>query len=81
MPSYSASGEENLRADPNIYVSPGDKSPSYVGKDAGGDETNATTLSATANRTPDSYSHDVPPGLQSFDDNGQKDGGTKYMGS
>ena len=29
---------------------------------------------------PTSYRHDVPPGLQSFDDNGQKAGGTKYLG-
>lgn len=36
MPNYSASGTENLRANPNIYTSQSPESPSGNGKDAGG---------------------------------------------
>ena len=66
MPSYSASGEENLRADPNVYVSSGDKTPSYGGKDAGGDTTNAKTLSGGQNSTPNGQGS-TPKGVQTFD--------------
>lgn len=80
MPVDKASGTENLRADAQVYSGPPTASPSGKGTDAGGDTTNSTTLSGSDKPTPTSYSHDVPDGLQTFDDNGQKDGGTKYMG-
>lgn len=86
FPDYTTDGTENLRA--NAKVLDATTSAAYEkderagsgGKDAGGDATNAKILSDAGNRMPTSYNHDVPPGLQSFDDNGQKDGGTKYIG-
>ncbi len=80
MPDYKTDGTANLRADAQVYAEAGNGLSTPKGKDAGGDLTNATTLSGADNRTPTSYNHDVPPGLQSFDDNGQTGGGTKYAG-
>ena len=78
-----ASGEENLRANPKVKSAGNTPSPSGSGKDAGGKENlraNAKVFDGKDKPLPTSYNHDVPPGLQSFDDNGQKEGGTKYLG-
>ena len=83
MAVVKSSGEENLRADPHVYHNAGNSSPSGSGKDAGGTSNlraNQQVKNGKDKPLPTAYNHDVPPGLQSFDDNGQKPGGTKYLG-
>ncbi len=67
MPTYESPGTANLRADPQVYTSPGDKSPSMSGKDAGGDATNAKTLSGGSKSTP-SGQGSTPKGVQTYDE-------------
>ena len=83
MAVIKASGEENLRANPSVKSGSMTESPSGGGKDMGGTENlraNFKVLNGADKPLPTDYNHDVPPGLQSFDDNGQKAGGTKYLG-
>ena len=83
MPVTKSTGEENLRADPKVKTGSTTASPSGSGKDAGGTENTKAdhkVFDGSDKPSPTSYRHDVPPGLQSFDDNGQKAGGTKYLG-
>jgi hypothetical protein len=83
MAVQKASGEENLRANETIKTGKMTDSPSGSGKDAGGTENlraSYKVLNGADQPTPTDYQHDVPPGIQSFDDNGQKEGGTKYLG-
>ena len=83
MPTYSASGEENLRANPSVKSATPISSPAGAGKSVGGTENlraNQQTFDGGDKPLPTTYRHDVPPGLQSFDDNGQNAGGTKYLG-
>lgn len=83
MDMYKSSGEENLRADAQVKSAAAITSPSGKGKDMGGTENlkaDHKVFDGPDRPTPTSYNHDVPPGLQSFDDNGQKEGGTKYLG-
>jgi hypothetical protein len=83
MASYESPGTANLRADPRVYSGKQTDAPSGSGKDAGGTanlKANHKVLDGKDKPLPTSYNHDVPPGLQSFDDNGQKAGGTKYLG-
>ena len=80
---YESPGTENLRADPTVKSGTPVASPSGSGEDAGGTENlkaDFQVFNGADKATPTSYRHDVPPGLQSFDDNGQKEGGTKYLG-
>lgn len=83
MAMYKSNGEENLRANPSVKTGSTKASPSGGGKDAGGTSNlraNQKVMNGKDKPLPTSYNHDVPPGLQSFDDNGQKPGGTKYLG-
>ena len=83
MPKYESPGTENLRADAHVYAGSENASPAGKGKDAGGTENlraEGKVFDGSDKPMPTSYRHDVPPGLQSFDDNGQKEGGTKYLG-
>jgi hypothetical protein len=83
MDMYKASGEENLRADHRVKAGAMTESPSGSGKDAGGTENKKAdfkVFNGADKSPPKNYRHDVPPGLQSFDDNGQKADGTKYLG-
>jgi len=80
---YKASGTENLRADAKVYNAGEKASPSGKGKPVGGTENlraDFKVFDGSDKPMPTSYRHDVPPGLQSFDDNGQKEGGTRYLG-
>lgn len=67
MPNYSASGEENLRADPSVMVGDTKESPGGKGEDAGGDAVNTKTLADRGKGTPDK-GLGRPAGVQSFDD-------------
>lgn len=81
--TIQSSGEGNLRADPSVKHGSTNDSPSSGGKDVGGKDNmraEQKTFDGKDKPLPTSYRHDVPPGLQSFDDNGQKEGGTKYLG-
>ena len=81
--SYEASGTENMRADAMVKSGSATASPSGKGMDVGGTENmkaDHKVFDGKDKPFPTSYRHDVPPGLQSFDDNGQKAGGTKYLG-
>lgn len=83
MLPYKSSGEENLRANASVKSADPNSSPSGKGKDMGGTDNmraNFKVLAGDAKPLPTGYNHDVPPGLQSFDDNGQRDGGTTYLG-
>jgi hypothetical protein len=80
---YKSSGDANLRANESAKSGKMTDSPSGSGKDCGGTENKRAdykVLNGADRGTPTNYQHDVPPGLQSFDDNGQKEGGTKYLG-
>ena len=71
MSMYKASGEENLRANPSVKTGSTKASPSGGGKDAGGTSNlraNQTTKRAGWKETPGQQSIDVPPGVQTFDD-------------
>ena len=73
-----------MRADASVKSSEPMAAPAGGGKDTGGtDNTRADfkVLDGGDKSPPISYRHDVPPGLQSFDDNGQKAGGTTYLGA
>ena len=86
------SGEENLRADPSVKsgsatdpVSARQQSidvPKGVQTfdDDAHMRSDHTVFDGKDKPEPTDYRHDVPPGLQNFDDNGQKAGGTKYLG-
>lgn len=83
MPSYESPGTANMRADPSVKSATPITSPSGAGKSVGGTENkraNQKVYDGGDKPLPTNYRHDVPPGLQSFDDNGQKEGGTKYLG-
>jgi hypothetical protein len=72
MPTYSASGTEDLGSDPKTYdaTTSGayekDEKAGSGGKDAGGDATNAKTLSGGSKPTPNGGGS-TPRGVQSFD--------------
>ena len=81
--SYESPGTDNMRADHTVKSGSATPSPSGGGKDMGGTENKRAdhkVFDGADKPLPISYRHDVPPGLQSFDDNGQKEGGTKYLG-
>lgn len=76
-------GTANLQADPHTYNGSENASPSGSGKDCGGTtnlKADHTVYNGADKSPPTTYRHDVPAGLQSFDDNGQEAGGTKYLG-
>ena len=72
MPNYTSDGVENLRADPSVKdaTTTGayekDEKAGSGGKDAGGDETNATTL-ANPGKSQPGGKESTPAGVQSFD--------------
>ena len=83
MAVIKSSGEENLRANASVKAGAATGSPAGSGKDLGGTENlkaDHKVFNGADKPLPTSYNHDVPPDLQSFDDNGQKEGGTKYLG-
>jgi hypothetical protein len=83
MSVQKADGTANLRADPSVKSGSATASPSGGGKDMGGTENKRAdhkVFDGKDKPEPTDYRHDVPDGLQNFDDNGQKAGGTKYLG-
>lgn len=70
MPSYSASGEENLRADAKVYAGSENASPSGKGKDAGGTANLGATTKVMSNpgKSTTVYAKDSrPAGVDHFD--------------
>lgn len=65
MPTYSSPGTDPLGSDPTTKAGERTDSPSAKGKDAGGDATNATTLSSPGKASPKG-SASTPKGVQSF---------------